>query len=250
MKAIVEYNNKELEFDLTKPMDVSMSLRNEKSAASAWYVPPVSINPVKSDQFTGDVNQGGSVNFNDIAFNPHGNGTHTEGFGHISPGRESVNDCLKKYHFVARLVSVLPETRGYDRVISRKNLEDVLKDPCQALLIRTLPNSDEKLQRQYSNSNPPYLEVSAVDHILEKGVEHLLIDLPSVDREMDEGKLLAHRRFWNYPQDPAIHRTITELIYVPGSIPDGMYLVNIQLSPLENDASPSRPVLYPLISQL
>jgi hypothetical protein len=31
----------------------------------------------------------------------------------------------------------------------------------------------------------------------ESGIQHLLIDLPSVDKEKDEGKLLAHKAFWN-----------------------------------------------------
>jgi kynurenine formamidase len=31
----------------------------------------------------------------------------------------------------------------------------------------------------------------------ESGIKHLLIDLPSVDKEKDEGKLLAHKAFWN-----------------------------------------------------
>ena len=75
-------------------------------------------------------------------------------------------------------------------------------------------------------------------------MDHLLIDLPSVDRESDEGALAAHHRFWNYPEDPQLHRTITEFIFVPDEVSDGFYLLNIQLSPFENDAAPSKPVLY------
>jgi hypothetical protein len=76
------------------------------------------------------------------------------------------------------------------------------------------------------------------------GVNHLLIDTPSVDREEDGGELLAHHAFWNVPDEPRYRATITELIYVPDEIEDGPYILNIQMAPFENDASPSRPVLY------
>ena len=80
--------------------------------------------------------------------------------------------------------------------------------------------------------------------IRELGVEHLLIDLPSVDKEKDDGKLLAHKAFWNFNSEVRLNATITEFIYVPDSITDGAYFLNLQVAPFENDASPSRPVLY------
>ncbi|MEL6824109.1 MAG: hypothetical protein AAFP70_20315, partial [Calditrichota bacterium] len=43
-----------------------------------------------------------------------------------------------------------------------------------------------------------------------------------------------------------IRSTITELIFVPAEVKDGLYLLNLQLSPLPLDAVPSRPVLYQL----
>ena len=81
---------------------------------------------------------------------------------------------------------------------------------------------------------------------MHRGVKHLLIDLPSVDKEIDGGALLAHRAFWEYPEKTNLERTITELIYVKNSILDGLYLLNLQISSFENDACPSKPVLYEL----
>ena len=75
-------------------------------------------------------------------------------------------------------------------------------------------------------------------------VKHLLIDLPSIDKEKDEGALLAHKAFWNYPVTPRLDAFITELIYVPNEIKDGLYLLNIQIAPFETDAAPSRPILF------
>jgi len=65
-----------------------------------------------------------------------------------------------------------------------------------------------------------------------------------VDREEDEGVLAFHHAFWQVPENPNFDRTITELIYVDSDIPDGDYILNFQVAPFENDASPSRPVLY------
>jgi len=36
---------------------------------------------------------------------------------------------------------------------------------------------------------------------------------------------------------------MTELINVPDDVPDGRYLLNLQIAPFEADAAPSRPVL-------
>ena len=38
--------------------------------------------------------------------------------------------------------------------------------------------------------------------------------------------------------------TITEFVFVANTIKDGRYFLNLQLAAFENDASPSRPVLY------
>jgi kynurenine formamidase len=89
----------------------------------------------------------------------------------------------------------------------------------------------------------------------ESGIQHLLIDLPSVDKEKDEGKLLAHKAFWNVSDvnnlnaDARLEATITELIYVSDHVPDGSYLLNLQIASFENDASPSKPVLYAIMKK-
>ncbi|MGL5889046.1 MAG: cyclase family protein, partial [Bacteroidia bacterium] len=84
--------------------------------------------------------------------------------------------------------------------------------------------------------------------LAEMNVEHLLLDLPSVDREVDGGALAAHKAFWNYPENTRRNCTITEFIYVPNDVFDGAYLLNLQTAPIENDATPSRPVLYRILS--
>ena len=199
------------------------------------------------EDFIGKVTEGSSTNFNTIQFNPHAHGTHTECVGHITREFYSINESLKTFFFSAKLISIEPEKRGEDMVITKAQiLEKFESGSAEALIIRTLPNYIEKRSRKYSNTNPPYLEEEAAKYIREIGVKHLLIDLPSVDREKDDGKLLAHKAFWNYPKNTRFDATITELIYVPNKVEDGNYLLNLQIASFENDATPSKPVLYKL----
>ena len=76
-----------------------------------------------------------------------------------------------------------------------------------------------------------------------------MVDIPSIDKEQDGGKLLAHNAFWNTDGVLRMQATITEFIYVENSIKDGAYMLNLQCAPFENDASPSRPVLYKIVAE-
>ena len=247
MKATINNFN----IDLSNPIDISLSLTNTDANPIAWYIEKPVIEPVTFENWVGKVSEGSATNFNNIFFNPHGHGTHTECLGHITNEFYSINQCLKKFFFMAELVSISPEERNGDFVITKKQIENSLngKTP-EAIIIRTLPNFSGKKSKNYSHTNPPYLLEEAAIYIREIGIKHLLIDLPSVDREEDAGKLLAHKAFWNVKnttmlnEDARLDSTITELIYVNDSVSNGTYLLNLQIASFENDASPSKPILY------
>jgi kynurenine formamidase len=241
--------------DLSKPMDISIPLSNTEDNPIAWYVEKPVIGPVKFDEWVGKVSSGmSSTNFNNIQFNPHGHGTHTECLGHITHAFYSVNQALKQFFFTAELVSVELDEQEADFVITKEAIAKALngKEP-EAIVIRTLPNDASKLSKKYSHTNPPYLAEDAALFIRESGIQHLLIDLPSVDKEKDEGKLLAHKAFWNVTDVKNLNSgarfdcTITEMIFVSKEIVDGSYLLNLQIASFENDASPSKPVLYAIV---
>ncbi len=245
MKATIQHIDQQYRIDLSKPLDISLSLRGDGVNPVAWYLQPPKITPVTEGNWIGKVSKGASTNFNNIYFNPHGHGTHTECVGHITPEFHSVNEALKTFFFKAKVISVEPQRKGEDQVITRNQLEKLLeKDEAKALIIRTLPNSIVKRSKLYSHTNWTYLEENAVKYIRECGIDHLLIDQPSIDKEKDEGKLLAHKAFWNYPKKTRFNATITELIYVPAKVEDGFYFLNLQIASFENDAAPSKPVLY------
>ena len=247
MKAKIQ----NFEIDLSKPLDISIPLTNTDANPIAWYLEKPIMEPVVFGDWIGKISEGSSTNFNNIYFNPHGHGTHTECLGHITKEFYSINTCLKQFFFFAKLISVQPELQHDDLVISKIQIENALNGSSpEALVIRTAPNNSDKLSKKYSNTNPPYLSEDAAIFIRENGIQHLLIDLPSVDKEEDGGELLAHKAFWNVKNvnelnsDARLDCTITEMIFVPNQIQDGSYILNLQIASFENDASPSKPILY------
>jgi len=244
------------QIDLSQPIDISIPLVNTESNPIAWYLEKPDISPVEMGDWIGKVSEGNSsTNFNNITFNPHAHGTHTECLGHITKAFYSVNDSLKEFFFLGQLVTIEPElqTNG-DFVITLEQVKNAwIEQGQKAIVFRTLPNPEGKKSAKYSHTNPPYLSWEVCVFLRAKGVDHLLVDLPSVDKEKDEGKLLAHKAFWNVTNvsqlndDARLNATITEMIYVANDIEDGFYFLNLQIASFVNDASPSKPVLYQLI---
>jgi arylformamidase len=265
--------------DLSKPIDISIPLVfNNLNAPNAWYCPVPEAAPQRFGTFDIAVAKGAAVNSYGVKIYPHGNGTHTESVGHIlmdnfqwtmdnvesAKGQTdwiSVNDALNNYHIIARLLSVFPlKKEDGDKVITKEQLAEAFEDfdnnPFDALIVRTMPNDDFKKTRQWSGSNPPYFEADALAYVAEKNIAQLLTDLPSVDKEDDGGKVAAHRAFWQVFDEKKLenteggmvryHATITEMIYVPNTVKDGLYLLNLQIPSFEMDAAPSKPVLYSL----
>lgn len=244
----VQFQGVEYITDLSKPIDISIPLRGNSENPSAWYLSPPEIAPVVMGDFVGSVASGASTNFNTIVFNPHAHGTHTECIGHITEEFHAVGDSLKRYFFICELITVQPISYQGDLVITKDQLEVALqgKTPL-AIVLRTKPNDPAKLTQQYSHTNPAYLLEEAALFMRQIGVKHLLIDLPSVDKEKDQGKLAAHKAFWDFDGNRRLDATITEFIYVPDHILDDTYFLNLQIASFVNDASPSKPVLYQLL---
>lgn len=250
MKATIEHVSGNLEIDFSLPIDISVHTSNDSRHAKAWYVDTMEVKPVRSENFIGSVKEGGSVNFRDISFNPHGHSTHTESYGHIDAEIFDVQKCFTTYFFKAQVITVHPVSFGEeDQIIPLAAFNHKLAERIDAIIIRTMPNDESKKERQWSGSNWPYLTEEAAKYIADNRISHLLIDLPSVDREFDDGKLLAHRAFWQYPKNIRKDATITEMIYVPEDVADGLYMLSLQPASFINDASPSKPVIYKILNQ-
>ena len=237
-------------------IDISIPLRFNGPQPNAYEVEPATSKACEAGDLVGDTRRGGSVNFEQYTLIAHSNRSHTECVGHITDERISVLDCLTDVFVAAVLISVEPEDVGGDLVITCSSLQAAsvgkAADTPAALIVRTLPNDDSKLTQHYGKGSiPPYFASQAMEYIVACGFKHLLVDMPSIDRIFDEGKLTNHRIFWNVePGSREVNAatrtesTITELIYVPDKVVDGEYMLNLQIAPFASDAAPSRPILF------
>lgn len=249
MIANINIDEIDYKIDLSDPIDISIPINpNPNLNVNAWYIDPPKFNVVELDDWVGSTSRGGDVNFNSITFNPHSHCTHTETVGHILTGDYSVNRALKTYFYLTELISVCPKNIGGDLIITKSEIQSkTCNTKSKSLIIRTLPNNEIKKNKDYSHSNPPYLEEDAAIYLREIGIDHLLIDLPSIDREKDGGALLSHNAFWNTNGEVRVDATITEFIYVDNKINDGTYILNLLIAPIVNDATPSKPIIYKVI---
>jgi arylformamidase len=268
MEISIKISNHTFKFDGENPFDISIPLEFNSLQPNIYGVKKATATAYEDEHFVGDTRRGGSCNFEDITLNPHCNGTHTECVGHITRERISVNNCLQDTFLSANLITISPENSletmetysvksdANDRLITRKAIQNSnLKiQTSEALIIRTLPNDESKKSLDYSAQNPPFFSTEAMQYIVELGVKHLLVDVPSLEKLHDEGKLSNHRIFWNVEQgsfeinpQTKVNNTITEMIYVSDAIQDGFYLLNLQIAPFVSDASPSRPILFKML---
>jgi arylformamidase len=241
--------------DVASAIDLSIpiSLRSDNVQLQAFGANKASERALQVDGFIGDVTQGGSCNCRTHTLTPHCNGTHTESIAHLTREPWPVTR-LATALYLAELISVAP----HHGVITADMLMAKLANlaTVSAVVVRTLPNSIDKQTRNYDAITCAYFEPAALAWLAEQRIDHLLVDLPSVDPMADGGKLLAHRAFWGLPagsqslqEATRRHATITELIYVPNAAPDGRYVLNLNVAPLASDAAPSRPLLYPLLER-
>jgi arylformamidase len=244
MAANFHYNG--MYFNMQDFYHLSIPLQDGDDQPNCYYAPKFHSEAVVMGDFIGDISKGGPVNYRNVFFNPHGNGTHTECVAHIAQIDINIHEALTTSFCLAQIITVQATLlESGDQVIMAHQLSASILPKVEAVIFRTSPNSADKAHRQYSGTNPPYFDAAVCQILKEAGIQHILTDLPSLDREEDGGLLQAHKAFWNVPEQPRLHATITELIYVPDHIPDGIYLLNLQIAPFGLDAAPSRPVIFP-----
>jgi arylformamidase len=267
MKIRVEHKGVDYSINSGRGKCISIPVKFNGEQPNTYDVDKASAKAYEAGSFIGDTRLGGGCNFEEYRIIPHCNGTHTECVGHISFERISVNKIFHELLFASTLITVSPvkasstndkydpQKSDEDYMITADSLKQELnnssRDFLNGLIIRTLPNDISKLSRRYSQEHPPFFSIEAMEYIRSLDVEHLLLDLPSVDRTFDEGKLSAHHIYWDVEKlshevDPekCSSRTITEMVYVPDTIADGHYFTSIQVPDFISDAAPSRVMIY------
>lgn len=268
MIVTMSLGKREYRFYLDQPIEIAMPLDFEGAQPHVHGIGKAMAKTQEADGMVGDVCRGGGCNWRQYTLTPHSHGTHTECIGHITEDAIAVHKVLKSLVIPATLITItpvkgaecgdtyFPKKNGNDWLITREALERALRNTpehfCEGVVIRTLPNDESKLSRDYQKFPPPYFSHEAMQYLVERGVQHLLVDFPSIDRMHDEGQLSNHRLFWNVPlgsiagPDAHIEKTITEMVYVPPSVIDNLYALNLQVPSLVADAVPSRPLLFQL----
>ncbi len=268
MNLTIQINQEPYRVNLEQSYSLAIPLNFAGAQPNHFGVNNATAQVIEEGGFVGDTSRGGSCNVSTITFTPHCNGTHTESVGHIVNELVSVGQLAKDL-MLAQLISVtpiramettdsyLPKLENNDWVVTKDDLKRQLESidlNFNALIVRTLPNKHDKLSSVYGEQHqPPFFTREAMSFIRELGVQHLLVDFPSLDKMYDEGLLTNHHVFWNVEESThqltkqvETEKTVTEMIYVPDSISDGLYLLNLNIADFESDAAPSRPVLYAL----
>ncbi|MGB2739643.1 MAG: cyclase family protein [Cognaticolwellia sp.] len=258
--------------DFGYTLAIAVDFHHSENQPNHFSATPALASPMQVNGFIGDTEQGGSCNVNELTLNPHCNGTHTETIAHICDASNALAISISALELPplmpCPLISITPiaainsndnyspSFTAHDMVINRAQLEQQLASyhdlQLQCLVVRTLPNSRDKCQASYNDSNQPaFFTRDAVLYLNERGVEHLIIDLPSLDRLNDDGLLTCHHLFWQVIEgahqvspNSLINKTITEMAYIDNTIVDGFYFINLQTPAFINDAAPSRPMLY------
>ncbi len=246
---------------MQKPIPLYTVVSREKDKnPNCYFIDQPQFEPYKSDTFIANVAQGGSVNCEYIRFCAHGNGTHTECFGHVSKQFYSVQNVKIPFLMLAQMVTVTVDInpieqeaqefmREHQQTLNalgklvglesekkksqKKPLYSLEELPFHtidfsritALIIRINFSLEFMVQnnldrKNFSGKNPPFFTPSLIRYLKSKGIQHLLTNLPSIDPENDNGKLEAHLAFWGMENRESIPLYPNDTITEFCSIPD------------------------------
>ena len=265
MIVSIQHREKTYTLDTSSFFDLSIPYHFNGPQPNFYDAKPGSLSPFKTNDISYFVKDGAGCNVPEINMNIHCTGTHTECVGHLTNQSSSVSEYIQDLFFPTILLTIQPipfssckdsyhvNVDGSEKVINRGSLEKMLKkfhNYCpSSLVIRTLPNPIEKQFYKYMEHVPPFFTNDAIEFLFSENINHLIVDLPSLDRIKDGGIVGNHRIFWGDGKDPRgdvdlnSNRTISELAYIPDMIKDGFYFLEIQLPHFQCDAAPSRPIL-------
>ncbi|MDP9199756.1 MAG: cyclase family protein [Pseudomonadota bacterium] len=254
-----EWAGRLLSADVSMPVSIAIPLDFGGPQAACFDAPPATSRPLHA---------GLGCNCDVLTLAPHCNGTHTECVGHLTEDRVAVSDCVRGEMVLALLVTVEPVAAAAtpedsdplpapgDLLVTAAALDTAFRlhetAAPRAMILRTTRESSRRPHHHYRGPAPaPYLSRQAAAWLVDRGIDHVVLDLPSADRAEDGGRLTAHRTFFGLPAGSRRagdakrpQASITELAWIAAAIPDGHYLLDLQIPAFLSDAAPSRPLLY------
>ena len=265
----VSHNKQDYKIDTKQSLDISIPYNFNGAQPNFYDVNPGKSSPLKFAETSYSVADGAGCNVPETSMNIHCTGTHTEYVGHLLKNPGDIGMVLKDILIPTILITVNPKlfndtnefyhcpVKDNELVISAGSIctkfEKWQEFKPQALIIRTTPNTEDKKYHQFTITPPPFFSNDALELIYKLEIDHLVVDLPSIDRMSDNGILGNHRIFWGDGSNPKGEvnpnsiNTITELAYIRDEVIDGFYFLNIQIPHFQCDAAPSRPILMKMI---
>jgi arylformamidase len=261
-----------LPIDLAAPVSLARPVRFDGGGPRHFGAPAAHSRPYAAPGFSGEVRRGASCNCATIELTPHCNGTHTESVAHLVDEPLDVCDLVPLGLMPALVVSAAPvdasatdedsdpAPQAGDRLLTRGAVlagwPATLPFAPRALVLRSAAGEadhDGPGEDADGDAVAPYLSRQLVGELVARGIEHLVVDLPSIDRGHDGGRLCGHRLFFGLPPGStrlaqATRRacTVTEYARIPAALADGPCALQLTLPRLAGDAVPSRPLAFRL----
>ncbi|MCP4727166.1 MAG: hypothetical protein GY863_19165 [bacterium] len=260
---LTDKHGDDLSFQLNNPVsaDRKVLFRPETKAVNSFFISPPSRETYEvPGQFTGDVDGGGVCNVEIISSAAH-NTTHIETSSHVlSYGSNPITvdeipvENLSGLLYLIDLTEIQAESGKAIKWIDieRKLLEITL--PVTMLGIKTqgsvLPEDYDFSGQDFLHLAPEAAKAIHDFRIMNNTIECLMLDLPSIDRENDQGKLLAHRNYFGIPETghsgtDTEKRTIVELAYFAG-LDEGYYYAVITPPRFQTNAMTTGLLLWEL----
>ncbi len=135
-------------------------------------------------------------------------------------------------------------------MITKDQLEGKIDTDCEVIMINT---GNNPLEKTFQGQNEmPFFTNEAMEYLSQQThIQHLIVDLPSIDKAHDEGKLSNHHIWWQVnPQSKVLQetsrsdRTVSEWVFYPRNCKDGKYFVIYQAPLWGLDAVPTSIWLY------
>ncbi|MCY3414672.1 MAG: cyclase family protein [Candidatus Heimdallarchaeota archaeon] len=225
-------------YALGKGISVSRIISiNPRSEPKAFDLPDYSVKSYSRGDFIGLISEGASCNVNIHSYIPH-TFTHVESSLHVSEDGISL-DLIPESLF-SGIIFLLDLSELDSECIEIEHTSAIFDKKVRRVAIKSKYSVD-KPDINYTNTDPLYISTKVAKLFHTKGIEVLMLDLPSIDRETDK-ELWGHKYFFENEK-----RIIIELAYFD-KLNEGYYYYEMTPMKIQTDAISTDIKFYPIIN--